>query len=291
LNPLNFVKTGSGTQILTGNNSATPGAVTVSAGVLEVDNSSGSSGLPTGPVTVAAGATLDGTGSVQTSSTNNVTINGSLTVGDFGDTSGATFTLGNTGSGGLVVNTNASVNVNLYSGAGSGNNSGNPSAADVLVAQCPVTLSSGSILNVGNPNAMTDWAAGDQWTIANWSSPPTNTFTVLNLPVLPATLAWTLTNFYTNGIIAIVSSASGPTEPADILGFSLSGSNLVINGTNLNGGSSFHYLVLISTDLSLPVSQWASLATNGFNTDGTFSFTNPINASQPSTFYTVKAVP
>jgi hypothetical protein len=71
----------------------------------------------------------------------------------------------------------------------------------------------------------------------------------------------------------------------------MSGTNLVVNGTNLNGGSSFHYAVLYSTNLSLPVSQWTSLATNEFNSDGTFTFTNPINGSQPSTFYTTKAVP
>jgi hypothetical protein len=137
---------------------------------------------------------------------------------------------------------------------------------------------------------MTRWAVGDQWTIANWSSTPTNTFTTLNLPSLPANLAWSASYLYTAGVIGIVSNAV-PTEPANILTVSLSGTNLVVTGTNENGGQSFHYVILSSTNLSLPVSQWTILSTNGFNTDGTFSFTNGINASQPSTFFTVKAAP
>jgi autotransporter-associated beta strand protein len=283
---VNIVKTGAGTEVFTGDNSGTGGTTTISDGVLEVDNTNGY-GLGTGAVTVSAGGVLDGDGIIYTSN-GSVTISGTLAVGDAGHTNGASFTFTNTA--GMTVNSNGAFSVNLYSGAGAGNNTANTNAADILVAQCPVTLNSGAVLEVGNPAGMTAWAAGDQWTIANWSSTPTNTFTTLNLPALPGNLAWTVSNLYNAGVIGIVSNTAGPTEPAEILSVSVSGDNLVVTGTNENGGASFHYLILSSTNLALPVSKWTILSTNGFNANGTFAFTNSISASQPSTFFTVKAV-
>jgi len=41
----------------------------------------------------------------------------------------------------------------------------------------------------------------------------------------------------------------------------------------------------------LPVSNWTSIATNGFNVNGTYDFTNPIAPGKPVLFYDTKAVP
>ena len=55
----------------------------------------------------------------------------------------------------------------------------------------------------------------------------------------------------------------------------LAGTNLVCSGTN--GVANWPYAVLDSTNLSLPLSQWHSIATNVFDSSGNFIFTNGIN--------------
>ena len=69
------------------------------------------------------------------------------------------------------------------------------------------------------------------------------------------------------------------------------GTNIVLHGTNNNGGQNFHYAVLTATNVTLPLSNWTSLTTNSFNPDGTFDYTNALNPAQPQRFYDVKAVP
>jgi autotransporter-associated beta strand protein len=283
----NLVKAGTGTEIFTGDNSVSPGSTTISAGVLVVNNSAGS-GLGYGGVTVSANGTLAGKGSVY-SSVATVSVSGQLSVGNAGDSSGASLTL--TNAGGLTINSGGALDVSLFSGAGAGNNTGNAAAADLLNAQCPVTLNSGSVLNVVNPNGMTAWAVGDEWKIANWNSQPAGIFTVLNLPTLPGTMMWSTNALYTSGVLSIVTNTpSLPTQPATITGVTLSGGNLIIIGTNLNGGQSFHYAVLSSTNLLLPLTNWTALSTNVFNANGTFNYTNAIVPTNPAMFFDTKAV-
>jgi fibronectin-binding autotransporter adhesin len=278
-----IVKNGSGTQILTGDNSRSSGSTTINAGVLAVNNTTGS-GLGSGSVTVGPSGTLAGSGLIY-SRTNSLAVSGVLSVGNAGDTTGAALTLTNTG--GLLISSGA-LNVDLFSGAGNGDNTGNSAAADVLQAQCPVTLSNAT-LSVGNPNGLTAWAIGDQWKIANWNSTPMNTFAMLNLPTLPTTMLWDVTNLYTAGVIAIVTN-SLPSQPASITGVTLSDGNIIVTGTNLNGGQNFHYEIISSTNLTLPLTNWTVLATNAFNADGTFSFTNAISPATPAMFFDTKAV-
>jgi len=66
---------------------------------------------------------------------------------------------------------------------------------------------------------------------------------------------------------------------------------IVLHGTNLNvPNNSFHYAVLAATNIATPVTNWTAIATNAFNPDGTFDYTNPITSQTPR-FFTVKAVP
>jgi len=70
-----------------------------------------------------------------------------------------------------------------------------------------------------------------------------------------------------------------------VVGMSLSGTNLVVNGINgLAGGT---YYVFASTNLSLPLNQWTSVATNVLNTTGNFTFTatNAVNPNSSQQFY------
>ena len=64
--------------------------------------------------------------------------------------------------------------------------------------------------------------------------------------------------------------------------FSLSGNNLVFSGTG--GVTNGNYLVLTSTNVALPLSQWTPLATNLFDGSGNFTFTNA-TTNFPQLFY------
>jgi autotransporter-associated beta strand protein len=284
-----LVKNGTGTEIFTGDNSRSPALTTINNGVLAINNPTGS-GLCSGAVTVAANGTLAGTGSVY-SAANKVSVNGVLSVGNAGDSAGAAFTLTNTG--GLFINSGGALRVDLFSGAGVGDNTANAAAADVLNAQCPVTLNANSSLNVSNVNHLTAWAIGDKWKIANWNSTPANTFGVLNLPALPPSMLWDTTNLYTSGVLGITANVpASPTQPATITGVTVSGSDLIFSGTNNNVPStSFHYAVLFSTNMASPLTNWTALATNPFSANGTFTYTNAIDPATPAMFFDVKAVP
>jgi hypothetical protein len=65
----------------------------------------------------------------------------------------------------------------------------------------------------------------------------------------------------------------GPPKTAPrFAGYGLSGSNLILSGTN--GVAGQPYYVLTSTNVALPPGQWIPVATNFFDSNGNFQFTN-----------------
>ena len=84
---------------------------------------------------------------------------------------------------------------------------------------------------------------------------------------------------------------SAPFTNASILGVTLSGTNIVIHGTNNNGGQNFHYAVLAATNLTVPKTNWTIMETNSFNPDGTFNYTNPVSPGNLQQFFDVMVVP
>jgi uncharacterized repeat protein (TIGR03803 family) len=73
-----------------------------------------------------------------------------------------------------------------------------------------------------------------------------------------------------------------------IVGISLSGTNLVVNGSN--GVSGRTCFVLMSTNLTLTLSQWPPVATNVLNANGNFTIiaTNAVDPKAPQRFYILK---
>jgi autotransporter-associated beta strand protein len=69
-------------------------------------------------------------------------------------------------------------------------------------------------------------------------------------------------------------------------GVSLTGTNLVMRGSN--GIPSGTYYVLASANVALPLANWTSIATNAFDANGNFVFTNAVKASIPKQFYLLK---
>jgi hypothetical protein len=78
-------------------------------------------------------------------------------------------------------------------------------------------------------------------------------------------------------------------EPQPVIaGISLSGTNLLLKGTN--GLASGTYYVLTSTNLTLPLHQWTPVATNMLNVSGNFTITvtNAINPDDANRFYALE---
>jgi hypothetical protein len=72
-----------------------------------------------------------------------------------------------------------------------------------------------------------------------------------------------------------------PAQP-DITGISLSGSDLIISGTNGTAGRQF--ALLTSTNISLPFGEWTPIMTNSFS-GTTFSISNAVPSGAPEHFY------
>jgi hypothetical protein len=68
----------------------------------------------------------------------------------------------------------------------------------------------------------------------------------------------------------------------------LSGTNLVLNGINgLSGGT---YCVLMTTNLTLPISNWTAVTTNVLSTNGNFAITvkKPANSGASQRYYIIQ---
>jgi hypothetical protein len=143
-----------------------------------------------------------------------------------------------------------------------------------------------NLVNIGSP--LTNGASFKLFKALNYGG----TFASI-VPATPgAGLAWNASTLSTGVISVVTGVASGPTTNANITSVKLSGTNILLHGVNNNvPNTNFHYAVLSSTDLTLPLSSWTPIVTNSFNPDGTFDYTNAIVPGTPRVFYDVKAVP
>jgi T5SS/PEP-CTERM-associated repeat protein len=133
----------------------------------------------------------------------------------------------------------------------------------------------GSTLNVTDIG--TDvLAAGDRFFLFD-ATPYAGVFTTLNLPPLAPGLTWR-NNLSVDGSIEVVTSR----QPG-FSGITVSGTNVVITGTN--GAAGQNYAVLTATNVTTPATKWLSLMTNQFGADGQFSFTNGINRNEPQRYF------
>lgn len=157
-----LIKNGAGTATLSGAHSFT-GGTTINAGTLNVTNTTDSA-IGSGALTIAAAATLSGTGRVLASS-GDITINGTLSIGDAALASPVSSSLqfGTTTGHQTVVGSGGALRFDLFSGAGSGDNTSTLTASDLLLLYGDISLLSGATLILDNPNNMTAWAIGDQW--------------------------------------------------------------------------------------------------------------------------------
>jgi hypothetical protein len=83
-----------------------------------------------------------------------------------------------------------------------------------------------------------------------------------------------------NSLLLVFTSRPPPPVFADIV---FNGANLVFSGSG--GVTGDNYLVLTTTNLSLPLADWTRLVTNQFEAGGGFRFTNRPAANSPQQFY------
>jgi len=103
------------------------------------------------------------------------------------------------------------------------------------------------------------------------------------LPSLWPGLSWNIANLDTTGTISVTGQIT--TTPT-ITNSGVVGGNFVIGG---NGGfAGAPYFILASPDVTLPISQWTTVATNTFGAGGSFSSSIPVAPNIPLRFYRVQ---
>ncbi len=161
-----LTKAGTSSLTLTGT-SAYTGATHVAAGSLIVNGA-----LTDGDsFTVDRGAMLAGTGTMTPAVDQSFLINGALSVGDpLVAPTPSILSLTTSGAGSIVMGVGSAIVVDLFTGAGLGNNTAISTAADQLNLHGHLDASAGGTLVIGNPNAMTAFAIGDQWKVLELNS-------------------------------------------------------------------------------------------------------------------------
>jgi hypothetical protein len=120
-------------------------------------------------------------------------------------------------------------------------------------------------------------AVGDSIVLYAFNS-ASGSFTTIT-PATPGPgLVWDTSGLTTGGFLRVAEA----TRPG-IADVSVAGGNLVFSGTNGAPGTTSY--VLSSTNVALPVNNWVRVATNVFNNDGRFSFTNAVNPGTPQQFF------
>jgi hypothetical protein len=133
------------------------------------------------------------------------------------------------------------------------------------------------VTNIGS-TALTN---GDSFKLFNAASYG-GAFASVQLPPLPAGLAWNTGALNTGGILSVI------VKPHPVIGSAkILSSGLIFNGSS--GVGYANYYLLGSTNLSAPVANWTRLLTNQFDAAGGFNFTNAVDGNLPCCFYLLQA--
>jgi autotransporter-associated beta strand protein len=249
-----LTKLGAGTLTLTAVNTYT-GPTLVSAGTLAINGSL----VANDAVTVNAGGTLGGTG----------TCGGNVTVN-----SGGTLSPGNS-IGTLTVWSN----VTLQAGSITRMEITHGPAATNDVVRCTGgTISLGGTLVVTNIGPTLQ--SGDAFTL--FSGTLSGSISPALPPLWPG-LSWNTSSLNSLGRISV----TGTLVPPRIGSLSVAGGFVTLGGSNGLAGAT--YYVVASTNVALPLSSWAAVATNTFDINGNFNISIAIDPAVPDSFYRIQA--
>jgi len=107
-------------------------------------------------------------------------------------------------------------------------------------------------------------------------------FTTIQLPPIGSGLSWNTSQLAVNGTISVAGTLALPS----ISVLSYFGTNVTVNGTQ--GVTNGNYFVLTSTDVALALASWEVLATNLFDANANFSFTNAVDPGDAQRFYRIQ---
>jgi hypothetical protein len=107
-------------------------------------------------------------------------------------------------------------------------------------------------------------------------------FANYSLPALGPGLAWDTSTVNSDGWLRVVSNA----VPVIIGSVGITDDNIVMAGSGGTPGATYH--VLSAFDVALPFPQWLSLATNIFDVNGNFAFTNAIYSTNKQQFFRLR---
>ncbi|MBW8863540.1 MAG: autotransporter-associated beta strand repeat-containing protein [Verrucomicrobia bacterium] len=281
-----LTKSGVGVLFLGGAVNTFSGSISVSGGTLALTNVNSTDGnIPSGVTSISIGGNtrLDVSGRSD----------GTLTLGGGQILSGGTGTNGPGAVNGILI---ASVGSFVSPGTGT-TNIGTISVSSNATLHGTATMKLNAATGANDQllaNAITYDGAlsvtnvsgtitnGQAFQLFAGTNGYTGTFGSITLPSAPG-LTWTNT-LTANGTITAGVVATTPVSPGHI-NITLSGSNVIISGTN--GSSGQQYEVLSSTNLTLPLSNWVSIGTNMFP-GGNFTATNTYNPLAPQTFYILR---
>ena len=160
-----------GTTLAVGADSDYNGPTTVQNGAALIANAS----VTTTRLDLSSDSLLAGTGAITTAVDQSIFINGTFSVGDPGVAATAsTFALTTSGSGAVVMGADSVIRLDLFSGAGLGNNLSNAMAADSINLHGKLDATAGGTVVIGNPNGMTNFRGGDQWQLVHLNSGDAN---------------------------------------------------------------------------------------------------------------------
>jgi len=107
----------------------------------------------------------------------------------------------------------------------------------------------------------------------------------IGLGTLPAGYTGVLTNDTATSTIGLVLTSAIHPQPR-MNSFVQSGNTLLVSGINGFANGPFH--VLVSTDVTAPLSSWTSVGSGIFGPTGNFSFNATIDPAKPQQFFIVQ---
>jgi autotransporter-associated beta strand protein len=125
-------------------------------------------------------------------------------------------------------------------------------------------------------------AAGDVINLFSFAH-ASGSFAAFNPATPGAGLVWDQSTLTTDGNIRV---KTAPVPQPVFSSVSTAPGQLILSGSN--GSLGGNYYVLVSSNLLVPLSNWTYIATDAFNGDGTFSFTNNVDPTVPRQFIVIQ---
>jgi autotransporter-associated beta strand protein len=157
------------------------------------------------------------------------------------------------------------------------NVSGGANVTNIVAAT--VTTSGTTTLKIGSLNGVT---TGVTYPLISYTG--ADPFSGLSPAQLPSGYTGSLVDDTARGIVGLTLTVVPPTQPPRITSIRVSGTTLTLSATN--GQSGGRFVLLGTTNVALPLSQWTPVLTNTFDGSGNLNLsTNIINPAVPQRFY------